>query len=331
MRRSKVWAFLLLAVAALAAGCADTDAYPNDQSGVEESLTDAGLESVSVTGREDWAVDGWSSEVTVRFATSDPEPTNADLATVRRVVWEQYPHDLEYLTVYVTTPDVSRSFNFTGEQLEGELGAQEYQEEDSEPPLSPGMIAALVIGVVSGLGFITYGVVASRSARRNPPAWAGQPSLPAPAPTPMWPPPRAFTPGPETALPRVETPAAPPIEPPAPLPERGPEPAPEPPPKRPEPAPSYRRNFEETVTALNAGWQWLVDRVPDPPEKDRAAYVDGWLAEHSGVAAKRITAARRTRNNAIHRMHLVTKAQMDEALAVIDKVAEKIHVRPDKD
>jgi hypothetical protein len=86
------------------------------------------------------------------------------------------------------------------------------------------------------------------------------------------------------------------------------------------------------VAALNAAWQWLADQVPDPPEKGRAAYIDNWLADRGGIPVERIVLARRTRNDAIHRMHLVIRAQMDEAIAIIDKVADEIHrAQPDED
>ncbi|MGH3877427.1 MAG: hypothetical protein ACRDSK_10385 [Actinophytocola sp.] len=178
-----------------------------------------------------------------------------DLSTVRRVVWEQYPHRLEYLVVDVATTGGRESVDYSREQLEAELGEQDLREDDSKPPLSTGMIAALVTGVVIGLGFITYGVVQSRSARRRSP----EPALPLPWPVPEPAPP-----------PRAEVPAAPRIEPPEPPAATSQEPA-TPPPVWHEPGrPNQRRSFEEAQSALNNGWQWLVDQVPAPDSSTRS-------------------------------------------------------------
>ena len=310
MRGRRVWAGLLLGVvAAFVAGCADSDAYPNDQVRIEESLTDAGLESVSVTASEDWNLGDDSTDVTVSFTTPQPEPSEVDLSTIRRVVWEQFPHRLGYLVVEVRTTGGRESVDYSREQLEAMLGEQDFREDDSSPIFSSGMIAAIVIGCIVGLGFITYGVVQSRFDRKQSP----EAVLPLPWPEPE-PAPRANVP----VAPRIEPPAPPAVT------------SRQPPPTWREPGrPSQRRNFEETVATLNAAWQWLADQVPDPPRKGRATYIDKWLADRGGIPVERIVLARRARNDAIHRPTLITRAAMDKAISIIDEVAERLHEQSD--
>ena len=285
LRRNVVLAVLLCALAALASGCTtDSDAYPNDQQRISDRLSDAGLDVVSVTGSEELdSSDGWISFVTVRFRTPDDSVPDADLDAVRRVVWEQYPHRLETLTIDVTTAGESLSYDYSREQLEAGLGKQAYREDDSNPPLSSGMIAALVLGCVTGAGLLTWGAVKSRSRRGSagsarpgagpvapPPNGWSAPAAPAPhtwpAPTPppashVSPPPRL--PQPHVRILRTTPSDPPPSDPPAPA---------EPPyrPAKHEPVrPSQQRTFEETRLALIDGWEYLK-KLPPAAKQQRA-------------------------------------------------------------
>lgn len=347
MRGRKVGAVLLLAVAVLTTACSDSDAYPNDQNAIEHALADAGLEAVSVTGSESFDPDGWNSYVTVSYTTTEAVPSKTVLTTVRRVVWERYPHRLKRLYVDVTAAKGKwLPHDYTREDMEAEFGKQEFREDDSEdvqedesePPSSIGTFAAFVAAGIAVIWFITF--VHTRFLRRG--SWPTLPEPPAvrpasrtgtkriqtgartpspPAPTTAPGPNRPAKLVPETSPSYAGTPASTPTVPreslvqPATV-------------KREPVRPSQRRNFEETQVALNDGWQYLDALVPDPPRKGRAEFVDNWLAEHSGVPVEKITKARRARNVAIHRPDKIDKATMNEAIEVIDTVAEKLPHQP---
>ena len=75
-------------------------------------------------------------------------------------------------------------------------------------------------------------------------------------------------------------------------------------------------------------WENLAQQAPKPPKstpKAKAEYVDNWLAEHSGISAKDITAARRARNSATHASDKITRETMDHALKIINKVNERLN------
>jgi hypothetical protein len=357
MRRSTVWAMLLLAVAASTTACAaDTDDYPNDQERIEEALTDAGLESVSVAGGKSWGGLGMSTSVTVTYTTAEDTATDEELATVRQVVWEQYPHRLGALSVQATTSAQPQSYDYTGRELETELGEQDYREDDSSAPWSAQMVLAVVIGVPLVCAWLVYTLVHNRSQRRR----YGSPPRDR---TPRTPPGPMVSRYDHTARPAPgpSADAAPPHT--TWLPTRDPEPAPDPPrpearpepprPTSPKARPSKARppkagppdgeqprapkrdpresgrlpSFEETRMQLNDEWQHLVDRAPKsvprsaPKDMSKADFVDGWLAERSGVPVEKITEARRTRNTAMHKRDEINLAEMNQALKVLDRVS----------
>lgn len=73
-------------------------------------------------------------------------------------------------------------------------------------------------------------------------------------------------------------------------------------------------------------WEYLARLVPEPPKgTPKFKYVDGWLAEHSGIPAEDITTARRARNSAAHAADEITLETMRHALGIIDKVKERLH------
>jgi hypothetical protein len=349
MRRSTVWALLLLAVAALTTACAaDTDDYPNDQDRIEEALTDAGFESVSVVGGEDWGGLGMTTSVTVTYTTAEDTATDEDLTTVRRVVWEQYPHFLSELSVSVTTSAQPQSYRYTKRELETELGQQDYREDDSSAPWSTKTTLAVVIGIPLVCVWIVYTLVHNRSQRRRygSPARDRTPRTAPPGPMvsrneriirperPSGPTPERDTPPPGMPTRDPEPPPDPRPEPPRNEPPRPTPPSPRPPsPKRPraerQPPPPKREpresnrlpTFEETRIQLNDEWERLAQLAPTAPRgRSKAEFTDAWLAENSDVPVEEITEARRTRNVAVHKRDEINLATMNQALKVIDRV-----------
>jgi hypothetical protein len=302
MRRSAVWAALLLTVAALTSGCTfDGEAYPNDQDLIKDRLSDAGLD-VTVEGIEELTGSGQESSVTISYSTSAGDSREKDLATIRRVVWDQYPHDLAALRVDVSTYGQGvEDHYYTREQLEDELGRQQYREDDSEPRGSP-VVVAVTAGVLVLLA--TFAYVTWRVWRKETPP----PDAPAVS---HWPPqPRLM---PRSGYPIPQQPAPPPVR----------EPVPTPPPlpvQTPELL-SEQPDFDKTRNVLNDSWQYLAALPPNPPrKKPRAEFGDEWLARHSGVPVEKITAARKARNDAIHRVAEINLRTMRDAIDILNDV-----------
>ncbi len=342
MHRGWAWAVLLLTAASLLSGCvSNSNVYPNDQARIVDVLSDMGLEVAVESASEEMggssAVStalnpfGWGSFVTISYSTtkSTSEAEKSALPAIRRVVWEQYPHALETLTVVVYAQDKGHIYQYGRTELEAELGKQEFRGEDSELPFSDRLIR-LIAALVFPAGLLIWCAMLNRKIKRR---WRN--SKPAPAgPVPQ--PTTEFSPPPPAKLPSpVHRPA------PAVVPKRprvhGTTTTPPEPPRTTRPIVSKasepsspnraRRSFDETRGMLIYSWGDLAQQAPEPPpgtSQAMAKYVDNWLAEHSGIPAEDIRTARRARNSAAHAGDKINLETMHDALEIIDKVNERL-------
>jgi hypothetical protein len=188
MHRGSAWAALLFTTAFLLSGCvSNSNAYPNDQGRIVDVLSAMGLEVAVVSASEEMggSLAGgsasnpfeWDSFVTISYSTtkSTSEAEKSALPTIRRVVWEQYPHRLETLTVEVYAQDRSRIYEYSRTELEAELGKQEFRGTDSELPFSNRLIG-LIVALVLPAGLLTWSAILNRKVKRR---WRN--SNPAPA------------------------------------------------------------------------------------------------------------------------------------------------------
>jgi translation initiation factor IF-2-like protein len=392
---------LLFATAFLLSGCYvnSDDAYPNDQARIVDTLSHMGLEVKVVSASdvmgassgENTPLNPWAfgSFVTISYRTtkSISEAEGLALPAIRRVVWEQYPHQLETLMVDMYFRDGSRVYQYSRAELEAELGEQAFQKEDSEPPHTEsyaGFIAFILVLILPAalLGWAKSNPAPAASPVRRAAAGkarvhelakelgvtskdvlkkladlgeyvkSASSTVEAPVARKL----RDSFPLDVTAVAGATAPAPEPTtEFSSPFPNKPPSPMHRPvtvvEPKRPhmhgtrttrpeprtnsfqsasmapEPSSSRRewRSFEETLAWLLESWEDLARRVPKPPKsRQKAEYVDSWLAEHSGVPVKDITTARQARNSAAHASDKVNLDAMRRALEIIDKVNERL-------
>ncbi len=345
MHRGSAWAALLFTTAFLLSGCvSNSNAYPNDQGRIVDVLSDKGLKAAVVSASEEMggslAGDStsnpfeWGSFVTISYSTtkSTSEAERSALPIIRRVVWEQYPHRIETLTVEVYAQDSSHTYEYSRTELEAELGKQEFRGTDSELPELPfsDRLIGLIVALVFPAGLLTWCAILNRKVKRRgrnsnpaPAAPVPQPNTALSSPFLTKPPPPVHRPVPAVAptRPRVHGIATTPPEPPhttRPIASKVSEPS----------RPSTKwQSFEEIRLILIDSWEGLAERAPKPPRSARkdAAWVDKWLAKHSDIPAEDIATARRARNDATHKRDRINMDTMRRALKIIDKVNERLH------
>lgn len=337
MHRCWAWAVLLFTAAFLLSGCfSNSDTYPNDQARIVDVLSDMGLEvaieSASETMGGSSAVGtalnpfAWGSFVTISYSTtkSTSEAEKSALPAIRRVVWEQYPHGLETLTVVVYTQDKSHIYQYGRTELEAELGTQDFRGEDSELPFSDRLIR-LIATMLLPAGLLIWSAMLNRKIKRRWRKSRSAPVGPVPQPT------TEFSPPPPAKLPSPVHRPVPAVAPKRPHVHRTPTTPPELPrtihpiarkASEPSSPKTIWRSFEETRVILIDSWGDLERRAP---KRLRGKYVDNWLAERSGVPVEDIETARRARNSATHHADKITRETMHRAQEIIDKVNERLH------